>query len=208
MAVFRVNKDKNYTVVSNYHLKDKRLSLKAKGLLTVMLSLPDDWDYSAAGLVAICKEGESAVKAALKELKDCKYLIIDKLKPGESGSAQFEYVYNIYEQPHDQGGENLPLENLGVENLAVENHGQLNTNNKRTKELNTKNMRETTKRKNQARSSAKEIKCPECGHRALRNMLTGVFECGNCMWDSVNGSFESTPCPENLKNNFHSQLET
>ena len=75
MSVIRVHKSKNYTVMSNTHLRDKSLSLKAKGLLSVMLSLPDNWDYSIAGLVAISKENETAVKSALNELKDNNYVV-------------------------------------------------------------------------------------------------------------------------------------
>ena len=66
MAIFRTHKNQNYTVMSNYHLKEKNMRLKAKGLLSVMLSLPDDWDYSLEGLVAICKENETSVKSAIK----------------------------------------------------------------------------------------------------------------------------------------------
>lgn len=69
MSVIRVEKTKNYTVMSNYHFKEKEMSLKAKGLLSLMLSLPDNWDYTIAGLVTICKENESAIKSALDELK-------------------------------------------------------------------------------------------------------------------------------------------
>ena len=75
MSVVRINKNNNYTVMSNYHLRDRELSLKAKGLLSMMLSLPDDWDYSIAGLVAICKENETDIKAILNELEKLKYII-------------------------------------------------------------------------------------------------------------------------------------
>ncbi len=68
MPTFKIEKDKNYTVMSNYHLRDKRLSLKAKGLLSFMLSLPEDWDYSLNGLVAMHKEGREAIQNALDEL--------------------------------------------------------------------------------------------------------------------------------------------
>lgn len=70
--------------MSNTHLRDKNLSLKAKGLLSVMLSLPDNWDYSIAGLVAICKENETAVKSALSELKDNNYVVVTKENPTKS----------------------------------------------------------------------------------------------------------------------------
>ena len=68
MAYFRVNKSKNYTVMSNHHLRDKNLSLRAIGLLSKMLSLPDNWDYSINGLVAICKDKVPTVRGALSEL--------------------------------------------------------------------------------------------------------------------------------------------
>lgn len=136
MAKFKVNKTKYFTIMSNYHLKEKNMSLKAKGLLSVMLSLPEDWDYSIAGLVAISLENESAIKSALSELKKFGYLEIIKLMPGESGNGRIDYIYNIYEKPKQkgkkQGIENLPLENLDVEILDVENQTQLNTNNKNT----------------------------------------------------------------------------
>lgn len=135
--VIRVNKTADFTVMSNYHLKDKELSLKAKGLLSVMLSLPDEWDYSVAGLAALCVENETAVKSALNELKKCGYLVVTKKMPGETKSGRIEYEYDVYEQPHEkQGIEILPLEILPLEIQAVENQGQLNTNISNTKELN------------------------------------------------------------------------
>lgn len=137
MSTFRVNKNKNYTVMSNTHLRDMGLSLKAKGLLSVMLSLPETWDYSIAGLVAICKENETAVKSALKELRDSRYLIITKVMPNETKSGRIEYIYDIYEEPQKQEVEKQGVENLGVEFQGVENQGQLNTNKESTKELNT-----------------------------------------------------------------------
>ena len=71
-------------VMSNYHLRDKNLSLKAKGLLSFMLSLPENWDYSLSGLIAVCKEQESSIKSTLKELKEAGYLVIEKVR-GEKG---------------------------------------------------------------------------------------------------------------------------
>jgi hypothetical protein len=68
MAVFRIHKSKDFTVMSNHHLRNKELSLKAKGLLTLMLSLPDDWDYSVLGLAAMSKDGKDAVMSTLDEL--------------------------------------------------------------------------------------------------------------------------------------------
>ena len=79
MAVFRINKTKNYTVMSNYHFRDKNLSLKTKGMLPLMLSLPDNWIYSINGLITICKEGKKAIQSSIKELEDNNYLIRTKI---------------------------------------------------------------------------------------------------------------------------------
>lgn len=137
MSVIRVNKNKDYTTMSNYHFKDKRITLKAKGLLSQMLSLPEDWDYSINGLVAINKENEGAIKGALDELKNYNYLIITKKMPNETESGRIEYVYDIYEKPK-QEGKKQGVENQGVVFQGVENQGQYNTNNKITNNKNIK----------------------------------------------------------------------
>lgn len=133
MAIFRIEKNKDYTVMSNYHFKEKNMTLKAKGLLSLMLSLPNDWDYSINGLIAICKENETSIRNTLEELKIFGYLKITKLLPNQTESGRIEYEYIIYEKPK-QEGKKQGVENLGVENLGVENQGQLNTN-----KLNTNN---------------------------------------------------------------------
>ena len=164
MAIFRTHKNQNYTVMSNYHLKDKSMSLKAKGLLSVMLSLPDDWDYSLAGLVAICKENETAVKSALKELKDFGYIRIDKLMPNETESGRIEYVYNVFEQPQNiskQEHKKQELENQPLENQPIENHVQLNTKKQNTKELNTKKIKNKKNSKKDAKIDYIAKKCLE-----------------------------------------------
>lgn len=106
--------------MSNRFLRNKEMSLKAKGLLALCLSLPDTWDYSMNGLVAICKENITAVRSALKELEEHGHLQIVK-KKGDKGRFIYEYV--IFESPHI---ENLPMENLPMESLPVENHRQIN----------------------------------------------------------------------------------
>ena len=104
MAVFRVERTRDYTVMSNFHLKDMNLSLKAKGLLSMMLSLPETWNYTTRGLAAICKEGVDAIGSAVRELEAAGY-IVRRLLRGEGGRiADTEYV--IYEQP--QGGPDTP----------------------------------------------------------------------------------------------------
>ena len=129
MSVVRVNKTKDYVTMSNNHFKQKDMSLKAKGLLSEMLSLPDDWDYSIAGLVAINKENECAIKSTLNELKDFGYVKVTKVMPNETKSGRIEYIYDIFEKPK-QEGEKQGVENLGVEFLGVENQCQYNINNK------------------------------------------------------------------------------
>lgn len=123
--------------MSNTHLRDKKLSLKAKGLLSVMLSLPDNWDYSIAGLVAISKENETAVKSALNELKDNNYVMVTKENPTKSNGGRIKYTYEVYEEPYKQSIEKQDTENLGVECQQVEIHGQLSTDRLSTDELNT-----------------------------------------------------------------------
>ena len=136
MSIFRINKNKNYTVMSNYHFKEKNMSLKAKGLLSLMLSLPDDWNYSIYGLVSICKENETAIKTTLKELQEFGYLKIIKLMPcKENGRTIIEYIYDIFEHPQED--KKQEVENLPLENLSVENQVQLNTNKLNTNKLNT-----------------------------------------------------------------------
>ena len=149
MSVIRVHKNKNFTVMSNTHLFDKNLSLKAAGLLSKILALPDNWNYSIKGLCAICKENETAVKNALNELRDNRYVIVERIEPSKETGGRIQYEYFVYEQP--QGEENKKIdvkdayrvkqeqenqckekqgiENLGVECLQVENKGDiLNTN--------------------------------------------------------------------------------
>lgn len=133
MAVIRIEKTKNYTVMSNYHFKEKDMSLKAKGLISLMLSLPDDWDYTVNGLATICKENETAIKSALKELQQFGYLQVIKKYPNESDTGRIEYEYIIYEKPI-QVNKKQEVENLWVENQGIENHVQLNT-----EKLNTNN---------------------------------------------------------------------
>lgn len=96
MGVIRVEHNANYTTMSNYHLRDKRLSLRAMGLMSKMLSLPDDWDYTVVGLASICKEGRDAVRKALQELEAAGYLIREQGRSKGNFSAN---NYTLYEQP-------------------------------------------------------------------------------------------------------------
>ena len=97
MSVMRVHKNSNFTVMSNYHFKEKGMSLKAKGLLSLMLSLPDDWNYTVSGLVTLSKDGKDGVMAALVELEKMGYLTRERTT---NSKGQFNGIeYNIYEQP-------------------------------------------------------------------------------------------------------------
>ena len=97
MAVFRIERTRDYTVMSNHHLRNANLSLKAKGLLSMMLSLPEDWNYTTRGLAKICKEGVDAIGAALRELEAAGYIVRHKLRDSLGRISDTEYV--IYEQP-------------------------------------------------------------------------------------------------------------
>jgi len=100
MAVFRVEKTKDFTVMSNYHLRDVELSLKAKGLLSLMLSLPEDWDYTTKGLACICKDGVDSITSALKELENHGYLTRQRIRYGNGRLG--DITYTIHERPVEQ----------------------------------------------------------------------------------------------------------
>lgn len=134
MSVIRIHKTKDYTVMSNTHFKDKSLSLKAKGLLSLMLSLPEDWDYSIEGLSTLSSDGRTAVRTALNELEEHGYL--QRERTYTNGKIS-DIEYHIYECPQ---AEKLNVENLTEENLLVENNG-----NKILKKENTKEIKETNK---------------------------------------------------------------
>ena len=97
MAVYRVERTKDYTVTANHHLRNTALSLKAKGLLSLMLSLPDNWDYTTRGLAAICRDGVDAIRATVRELERNGYVIRKRIRNAQGQLAETEYT--ILEQP-------------------------------------------------------------------------------------------------------------
>lgn len=129
MAVFRIEKTKDYTVMSNHHLKNKILSLKAKGLLSQMLSLPDNWDYTLKGLSMINRESVDAIREAVKELEQAGYITRSRERNDRGHLMGTDYV--IYERPYH--GRDSPevqnpiLENPTLDIPALENQTQLNT---------------------------------------------------------------------------------
>lgn len=128
MSVFRINKTQNYTVMSNHHFKEKKMSLKAKGLLSLMLSLPDDWDYSISGLATLSKDGKDSIMSALSELEKFGYLTRTRLIDEKGRFAGVEY--NIFEipQPKEPISENPNSAKENAEKSNSENPAQLNTN--------------------------------------------------------------------------------
>ena len=107
MAVFRIEKTRDYTVMSNYHLRDRSLSLKAKGLLSLMLSLPEDWDYTMKGLARICKDGIDSISGGIRELEAHGYLVRARVRNenGQLGSIE----YTILEQPKEPAQTPAPI---------------------------------------------------------------------------------------------------
>lgn len=138
MAVFRVERTRDYTVMSNYHLKDKRLSLKSKGLLSQMLSLPDDWDYTLSGLSVINRESKDAIRSALNELEAAGYIRRRQTTDASGKFSSNEYI--IYERPEEPepslekpSSENPTTEKPMTEKPSSGNPTQLNTKKSITK---------------------------------------------------------------------------
>ena len=135
MAVFRVERNKGYTVMSNHHLRNKELSLKAKGLLSQMLSLPEDWDYTLKGLSLINREKIDAIREAIKELERAGYIVRSRERDEKGRLRGADYV--IFEQPQPPTPdlptlENPTLDNPTQEKPTLENPTQLNKDIQRT----------------------------------------------------------------------------
>lgn len=141
--ICRVEKTKGYTVMSNYHLRDENLSLKAKGLLSLVLSLPEKWDYSIKGLESICKEGKASVASALKELEEFKYLERERVFGEKNRITGFTYVfYEFPKSPYtDFRDMESPYPGFPYTDFPdMENQPQLNTNILTTELLNTEEI--------------------------------------------------------------------
>lgn len=124
MAICRVEKNKDYTAMSNYHLRDTRLSLKAVGLLSKILSLPEEWDYTISGLAHICKEGKDAVRAAVVELEKAGYIQRRQLHDSRGVFSGNEYV--IFEAPQPPLSENPSTDAPSTDAPLTENPTELN----------------------------------------------------------------------------------
>ncbi len=142
MAVFRIERTRDYTVMSNHHLRDKALSLKSKGLLSMMLSLPEDWNYTTRGLAKICKEGVDAIGGALRELESAGYIVRHQLRDRQGRISDTEYV--IYEQPQPKAPDtpqpdtaSPDTENPYLADPDTEKPAELNIEKSRTQKSNT-----------------------------------------------------------------------
>ncbi len=142
MAVFRVEKARDYTVMANHHLRNTALSLKAKGLLSLMLSLPDDWDYTLKGLAKICRDGEDSIAAAVKELEEAGYIVRQRVRDSKGRVGEMEYT--ILEHPRDNTSpkrdfpaqENPVQDNLVQEKPEQEKRPQLSIKESNTQKSN------------------------------------------------------------------------
>ena len=145
MSKIRVQKTGNFTVMSNFHFKERKMSLKAKGLLSLMLSLPDTWDYSVSGLVTLSKDGKDSVMSALAELEKFGYLTRERVTNEKGQFAGIEY--NIYEEPQKEKPikENPTSANSIEEKPTSEKASQLIINHLNTNSI--KDVKELNKNK-------------------------------------------------------------
>ena len=144
MSVYRTSHENNFVVIDKGYLRDRSLSLKAKGLLTLMLSLPDDWRFSISGLKAICRESEGAISSAIKELKDKGYMKVSKYNASSDERGRFGYAYEIFEH-NDSPDPCFPaldkpaMEKPATEEPALDNTGLyriINNQERNNQELN------------------------------------------------------------------------
>ena len=174
MAVFRIEKTRDYTVMANHHLRNTALSLKAKGLLSLMLSLPEDWDYTTKGLARICRDGVDSICATVRELEDAGYIIRERVRNANGRLGSIEYT--ILEQPRPLEREKPERENPVLDNPILgspvleepeqENPAQLNTKGSSNQISNTDSS--STEGSNPIQSSPQT---PAGGNRAGRDWM-------------------------------------
>ena len=136
MAVFRIEKTRDYTVMSNHHLRNRSLSLKAKGLLSLMLSLPEGWDYTTKGLARICKDGVDSICAGVRELEEQGYVVRERVRNPNGQLGAIEYT--ILEQPRPPEREKPGRENPVQVNPVLDNPVQEKPEQENPAQLNTK----------------------------------------------------------------------
>lgn len=175
MAVIRTIKNENYTTMCNTHLRDKNLSLKAKGLLSMMLSLPDKWNYSVKGLEGICKESKNTINSVLNELENNNYLV-RRRRYCNGKISEWEYI--IFENNENHDEELLHLKNEDTENEDIEIQDIENRDAyKITKELNTKELNTNEyKEKNIKKESVNSVISEYTENKDLQDALHGFVE--------------------------------
>ena len=177
MAVFRIEKTRDYTVMSNHHLRNTNLSLKAKGLLSLMLSLPENWDYTTKGLARICKDGVDSICAGVWELEEQGYVIRERVRNPNGQLGAIEYT--ILEQPRPLEREKPERENPILDSPVLEEPEQGNP-----AQLNTK---ESSKQKSKTDLSSTEISNPI---QSNPQPLTGLSPAGAGMGTDGMGARE------------------
>ena len=177
MAKFNVERVQGYTIMSNYHLRDNRLSMKAKGLMSVMLSLPPEWDYSLRGLAAISRESVNSIASMVKELEECGY--IERYQERNANGKMGGAVYNLYEKPKtDEPSHNLPCPKKPntvkprSEKPCPENEAQLNT------------YQLTTKKSNKEVSNTQSIN-PAASSESQSDWIDRIEECREIVKENI-----------------------
>lgn len=175
MSVIRTIKNENYTTMCNTHLRDKNLSLKAKGLLSMMLSLPDKWHYSVKGLEGICKESKNTINSVLNELEDNNYLV-RRRRYCNGKISEWEYI--IFENNENHDEELLHLKNEDIENEDIEIQDIENRDvYKITKELNTNRLNTNEyKEKNIKKESVNSVIAEYTESKELQDALHGFVD--------------------------------
>jgi len=138
MAVFRIEKTRDYTVMANHHLRNTKLSLKAKGLLSLMLSLPEDWDYTTKGLAKICKDGVDSICSTVNELEEHGYVIRERIRNAKGQLTDIQYTILEQPKPPQPGQEKPKQENPVLGNPVLGSPEQEEPEQGNTAQLNTK----------------------------------------------------------------------
>lgn len=215
MSVMRVKKDKNYSVISNCLLRDKDISLKAKGLLCVMLSLPDKWEFSIAGLAAISHEGETSIRSTLKELEQNRYLERGKVKDEKNKVIGWDYI--VYEKKFDEKDRVYKDEanrvyadkkkkephdgSPVVGNNHVENQRQLSTDEESTQQESTNISQQTDSSASDAPIPAESVRNEEVSEsvrKSTRGKTSSYQQKGASPEKSAAGIVKNKPIVKNL----------
>ena len=178
MAVFRIQKTGNYTIMSNHHLNNKALSLKAKGLLSLMLSLPDSWDYTTRGLASICKEGVDGICATVRELEAAGYIVRRRVRDASGKVRGMEYT--VFEQPQEPEPEKPILDEPAPAKPEREKPVQAKPAQENPAQLNTKESN-NEKNNNVSNQISAADQRAQCRARLLENIEYSILAQNNPM---------------------------